>query len=119
MAHGLPGQGADLPHLIQHLKNEFVKDHEARQFSGPAADRDADDFWDFAANYLANNRTVENWPADRNIGLRLSNNIRVLVHPATMAGSGAMQDSGSVPITEGLTQPGQEGVSGTKADHVT
>ena len=123
---GLPGQGADLPHLIQHLKNEFVKHAAAKMGSEPTEMKSravekwpAKEFWDFCADYLANNRTVENWPADRNIGLRLSNNTRVLVHPATRAGSGDMQDSGSVPITEGQTQPGQEGVSGTQANHVT
>lgn len=122
----LPGQGADLPHLIQHLKNKFVEHCNAQNTSThPAAKsvapayHSAEEFWDFCADYLANNRTVENWPADRNIGIRLSDNNRVLVHPATKAGSGEMQDSGSIAITEGLTQPGQEGVSGTQAKHVT
>lgn len=114
----LPGQGADLPHLIQHLKNKFVEHCQTHQL-GHVNRMSAEEFWDFAADYLAKHRTVENWPADRNIGIRLSDNNRVLVHPATKAGSGEMQDSGSIAVTEGLTQPGQEGVDSTAAKHVT
>ena len=102
---------------IQHLKNEFVKEH-ANNITA-ATNATAEKFWNFAADYLNKHRMVENWPADRNIGIKLSNNVRVLIHPVTKAGSGDMQDSSSVSITEGQTQPGQEGVSGTKANHVT
>ena len=100
---------ADVPHLIQFLKDEFVKYLE-KGGKGPAETQTAQLFWEFAAEYLEKNRTVENWPADANIGVRLSNNMRMLLHPATAEGTGQMQDSGAVGVTEGQTQSGQEGV---------
>jgi len=104
-------QSGELPHLIQHLRREYAL-HLGKAATDPGAmdGVGADAFISWAAQYLSDNRTVENWPADANIGLRLSNNKRVLVHPATGEGTGQMQESGAVHVTKGQTQPGQEGV---------
>jgi hypothetical protein len=107
---GLPGQGADLPHLIQLLKNEYVAHCKEQGILTDPNTRPAADFWEFCGQYLDKNRVVENWPADSNIGVRLSNNQRALLSPASNAGTGQMEETHSVSVTEGKSQDGQEGV---------
>ena len=102
--------GANVPHLIQLIKDQFVNHCAAKGVDNPE-DAPAQEFWEFAAEYLDKHRTVEHWPADRNLGVRLANNIRCLLHPATAVARGTMQQSGSVGVTTGGTQPGQEGVT--------
>lgn len=92
----------DSQFLISHVYAEYQKASEHLSLDG---------FLEFAHKYLDENRTVETFPVDANCGIRLSNNKRCLIHPPTQAGDGSMQDSGSVGVTEGLTQPGQEGVT--------
>lgn len=96
------GEAQGVPHLIEFLSAEYERDKTEVGQDGS--------FRDWAVRYLAEHRTVENFPADNNIGIKLSNNKLMLVHPPTDAGSGDMQDSGAVPVTEGRTQKGQEGV---------
>ena len=93
-----------IPHLMQLLRDKWQEQH------GRTLPKEAEDFSLWCENYLNEHRTVENWPADSNIGVRLSNNERAVIHPNAPASGGTMQDSGAVSVTEGQTQPGQEGV---------
>ena len=78
---------------------------------------EAANFLAWAKDFLAANRPVENFPADSNHGVRLSNNDRVLVCPPVPA-PGTTAPSGAVEITHGASQSGQEGVSSTDSKRV-
>jgi hypothetical protein len=106
-----------IPSLVQHLKNEFVT-YCAEKNMGPAEKQRASTFWEFCAEYLDNNRMVETWPADSNIGIKLSNNVRVLIHPVGKADAGQMQSTDSVGVTKGDSQPGHEGVTPSNAKRI-
>lgn len=68
-----------------------------------------DGFVNFATDYLDQNRVVELFYADSgNIGLCLSNNVRVTTTKNGPAGT--MQPSGAIGISSGVSQPGQNGV---------
>lgn len=70
-----------------------------------------------AKKFLQENRPVENFPADQNHGVRLSNNDRVLVCPPVPS-PGTTAPSGAVEITHGASQRGQEGVTATDSKRV-
>ena len=74
----------------------------------------ATSFRAFCDDYLARNRPVQQFPADANVGIMLSNNIRVVVSPrlpGEFAGyGGSMQHSGDIKISTGESQPGLDGV---------
>lgn len=55
----------------------------------------------FAADYLAENRVVETFAVDANVGLLLSNQVRCVVSPGVDV-TGTMQESAAVGITTGL-----------------
>jgi hypothetical protein len=93
--------GEKVPTLMQHLQ-QLAEDH--------GRDGTVAEFIEFCNEYLDRHRTVQTYPADANIGIVLANNVRLLVHPPSGAGMGGMQNSGAVDVTEGKTQPGQEGV---------
>ncbi len=71
-------------------------------------------FFNFSRRYLAQHRPVQQFVADGNVGVMLSNNKRVLLCPAMQGGfaghGGSMQHSGDINITPGQRQPGMEGV---------
>ena len=77
-----------------------------------------DDFIRFAIDYLDQNRVVELFYADSgNIGLCLSNNVRITT---TRNGpTGTMQPSGAIGISAGMSQPGQNGVVVAQALPIT
>lgn len=77
-----------------------------------------DGFVQFASEYLDQHRAVELFYADSgNIGLCLSNNVRVTM---TKNGpTGTMQPSGAIGISAGTSQPGQNGVTVTHALPIT
>lgn len=62
-------------------------------------------FGKFAADYLAENRVVEVFAVDANVGLVLSNHVRCVVCPGTDV-AGTMQESGAVGVTSGRSQAG-------------
>jgi hypothetical protein len=99
--------------IIDLLHEEYLASVDDKGEAAPSYGS-VPDFVGFCQKYLDQHRTVETFPADSNCGIRLSNNKRCVIHPVTEAGDGSMQDSGAVGVTEGKTQPGQEGV--TKAD---
>lgn len=97
-------QPQEIPNLISHLQSEY-----AMQVGGAEASA-ADPFVAWALDYLNTNRPVENFPVDHNHGVRLTNNVRVLVCPGEDL-RGTTTDAGAVGITTGESQKGQEGVS--------
>jgi hypothetical protein len=107
--------GEEVPTLMDHLHEQFM---EGRAIDEKAAEEDENvvlgdalpAFLRFAKSYLDQHRTVQTYPADANVGIVLANNTRLLIHPPSGAGMGGMQNSGAVDITEGQSQPGQEGV---------
>lgn len=96
--------------LMSHLLAAYESSNPSGTYEYAGGRRN---FVEFARKYLDEHRTIETWPADSNLGIRLSNNVRLILHPGTgVESTGAMQDSGAVQITEGQSQPGQEGVIG-------
>ena len=81
------------------------------------SDMTASEFVEKAKAFLEQNRPVENFPADQNHGVRLSNNDRVLICPPVPA-PGTTVDAGAVEITHGASQKGQEGVDSTDSQRI-
>jgi hypothetical protein len=114
-----------MPHLLQYLWDAYcayldgliekrrargartVKGLEEAKRAAPATH-----FVEWAAAHLKENRVVENFFIDANHGVRLANNACLAVCPGTEV-RGSMQDSGAVAVTEGRSQPGNEGVTPT------
>lgn len=108
-----PAPGA-IKHLLQHLWDAYLahlddrirertKEGKASRPLGQAARAaPARSFLEFAAAYLAEQRVVESFPLDFNLGVRLADNTLLsLCPPADVAGT--MQGGVSVAITEGRT----------------
>jgi len=102
----------DVPNLLTHLRDEYAL--------AAGADKSAEvsEFLRWAHAYLSEHRPVENFAADSNHGIRLSNNVRVLVCPKMEDLRGTTQDAGAVSINTGQSQAGQEGVSNTDSQRV-
>ena len=104
-------QAQQVPDLLTHLKAEYTT-----QVGGAEAAQAAP-FIRWAYAYLAENRPVENFSADNNHGVRLTNNVRVLICPPQDL-RGTTVDAGAVEITNGASQPGQSGISSTDSQKV-
>lgn len=102
--------GEKVPTLLDHLKAKYDEDTSEPDAPLMKIEDPVERFVEFCRQYLDQHRTIQTWPADANVGIVLANNTRLLVHPPSGAGMGGMQDSGAVDVTEGKTQPGQEGV---------
>lgn len=100
-------QSTETPDLLSYLGSKIPR----------TADTTVEQFLADAKKFLEQNRPVENFPADSNHGVRLSNNDRVLVCPPVPA-PGTTAPSGAVEITHGASQSGQEGVSSTDSKRV-
>jgi hypothetical protein len=112
---------AGMPHITAHLLAEYREwvnqANLTRQGQGQTPVdpeeqiRAAQPLLDFFENYLKVNRPVQNFPVDMNVGMMLSNNKRICISPGIEGIQGSMQeDSGAIGITDGQSQPGQEGV---------
>lgn len=109
-----------LPHLVEFLVAEYRQllrqANETRQAQGQAlldpeaVLKSAKPLLDFFKAYLKTNRPVQVFALDANYGVILSNNARVAIAPGTPLIQGTMQDSGAVQVSQGMTQPGQDGV---------
>ncbi len=110
-----------LNHLMQHLWDAYclhlqeeigkrnaegkltvTLDHAKRK--APATD-----FAKWASDYLKEMRVTESFFIDGNLGVRLTNNVCVAVCPGVEI-RGTMQDSHAIPVMEGRSQPGNNGV---------
>lgn len=111
-----------LPHIMQYLWDAYClhlkEELEKRQAAGkmtvdlPTAKQKAPatDFARWATEHLAENRVAESFFIDANHGIRLSNNSMVAICPGVEI-RGTMQDSNAIQVTEGRSQPHQEGVT--------
>lgn len=72
----------------------------------------ASHFANWCTEYLKENRPVENFFIDGNVGVRLTNNMCIAISPGTHI-QGTMQESGAVPVTEGKSQRDMNGVIDT------
>ena len=102
----------NIPDLMTHLKHAYYTQLKNTETAS------AMHFIEWAEKYLDTNRPVESFAADSNHGIRLSNNIRVLVSPSMDKLRGTTMDAGSVNITTGDSQPGQEGVNATDSQQI-
>lgn len=110
---------AGLPHLIAYLVGQF-RAHvqrtnqeipkEEERIAGEELIERAQPLLDFFEQFLTQNRPVEIFPIDMNYGVVLDNNDRIALCPGITDIQGTMQDSGAVAISDGRSQPGQEGV---------
>ncbi len=110
-----------MPHLIQHLWDEYQKYlieqlEERKKAKKPTVSLEeakkkapATHFATWASDYLKEFRPVENFFIESNCGVRLTNNMCVAISPGTVI-QGTMQDSHSVPVTEGKSQRDMNGV---------
>jgi hypothetical protein len=108
------------PHLMELLVAEYReyfqqvnatrKQQDQRPLDPELTIRAARPLLDFFEKYLETYRPVQVFPIDMNYGLVLSNNKRVAVAPGAPNVQGTMQDSGSISVTRGISQPGQDGV---------
>ena len=110
-----------LNHLMQHLWDQYKlhlqEQIEARQKAGkPTVDVEtaakkapATNFATWATEYLKEFRVTESFFIDGNLGIRLANNVCVAVSPGVEI-RGTMQESGAIQVTEGRSQPGNNGV---------
>lgn len=111
-----------LPHLIQFLWDEYAKhlDRLLKERAGagkPAVDLQtaktkapAVNFAKWASDYLKENRIVESFFIDGNLGVRLTNMKTVAVCPGLEEIRGTMQESNAIGITHGRSQPDNNGV---------
>jgi hypothetical protein len=117
---------SNLPHLMELLLAEYrtylTSEIEKKQAAGQRTISIAEaltvapfnNFFNFCVRYLTINRPVENFFVDMNHGLKLSNNVSVVVCPGVNP-QGQMEDSGAVNITTGLSQPGtRDGYQGNE-----
>jgi hypothetical protein len=102
---------ASVPDIVTHLKTAFDADTTI-----PAKTLDA--FIAFAKSYMDQHRVIELFYPDGtgNIGMCLSNNVRVTTTTDTI--SGTMQPSEAVSISVARSQPGQNGVSATSVNAI-
>lgn len=113
-------QSLSLPSLLQHLVAEYreyirrANETRARQeqklLDPEATLRAAKPLLDFFESYLNTYRPVQAFPVDANYGLLLSNGMRCMVSPGVVDVRGTMQDSGAIQVSQGISNPGQEGV---------
>lgn len=123
---GLFSEPGQLTHLMQHLWDRYKLHLEVllgtragRGQKVPTLDATikkapAIHFAEWATQYLTDNRPVETFFSEGNVGLRLTNNVLVVLSPGEeQTKPGTMQQSASFSVTEGRSQPGNEGVSTT------
>lgn len=111
-----------LPHLIQFLWDEYAKHldrllKERAEAGKPAVDlhtaktkAPATNFAKWASDYLKDNRIVESFFIDGNLGIRLTNMKMVAVCPGLEEIRGTMQDANAIGITHGRSQADNSGV---------
>jgi hypothetical protein len=108
---------AGMPNLMQYLWAAYGKhvearlaelNHNAYSAEEVLAGVRAAHFVNWASRFLDENRPVQTFAADANVGLRLSNNDAVVVSPGTEA-QGSMPDARAVGVTHGQSQPGLHG----------
>ena len=89
------GRNEAVTDIVRYLNNQFQKAVERGEET-----ETLHDFLDFARRHLDHIRPVEQFAADRNVGVRLSDNAWVTISPSTGSeGQGDMQDSPYVPIS--------------------
>lgn len=109
-----------IPAFVNAASPEDIITHLKRVYSDSlnGAVPSFDGFIAFATDYLNQHRVVELFYADTgNIGLCLSNNVRVTT--TTNGPAGTMQPSGAIGISSGVSQPGQNGVVSAPALPIT
>lgn len=111
-----------MPHLMQFLWDEYTaflkSEIEIRRQAGKATVDIAEAlqkvpatvFAKWAADYLRDNRMVQNFFVDENHGIMLSNNRTVVLSPGIDI-RGTMQDAGAVGVTHGRSNPGNDGIT--------
>ena len=108
----MPENTTATPDLLQHLMEKFQEKLTAADGCKKADQQLIESirpFLDFCSTYLNDNRVVQNFAADANHGVVLSDNTRCMICPEVNL-SGTMQDSAAIGISSGQGQPGQEGV---------
>lgn len=109
----------EMPHLVELLVAEYrehIRRHNGQLPVGQApldaekTIRLARPLLNFFEAYLNTYRPVQAFPVDMNYGLVLSNSQRCAVSPGTAQLQGTMQNSGSIGVTQGVSNPGQDGV---------
>lgn len=111
-----------MPHLMQFLWDEYVN-HLKAQIESRKANKQptveideaikrapASAFAKWAADYLRENRMMQHFFVDENHGILLSNNRSVVLSPGIDI-RGTMQDAGAVGVTQGRSNPGNNGVT--------
>ncbi len=121
-----PSQQGGVPDLFSLLESEYkrwldLKIRERRASGKPTLSLEEalkkaphSSFVNFCKEYLAQNRPVQQFPADANLGFMLSNNLRAVLCPHSgghVGYGGGMQGAGDVQITRGESQPGMHGVT--------
>lgn len=113
---------AGQPHLMEYLWGQYrfslAAKLSARAEAGqPVTTLDeavarapASHFFAFCVAHLLANRPVNSFFADTNLGVVLASNTRVVVSPGFDL-RGSMQDAKAVGVTDGLSQPGNDGVT--------
>lgn len=111
-----------MPHLLQFLWDEYVnflkretaKREKKKQKSVPLPialkNTPATAFLAWAAKYLKKHRVGQQFYVDENLGIQLTNLRSCVICPGVTI-RGTMQDSGAVEVTQGRSQPGNEGVA--------
>ena len=111
---------AGLPHLLAYLVQQYRAHVQqiniTRQAQGqPLADpeatlRAAQPVMEFFTQFLTHHRPLQVFPIDMNYGVLLDNNDRIALCPGVTDIQGTMQDSGAISLSDGRSQPGQDGV---------
>lgn len=113
-----------LSHLMQHLWDKFclhlqeqideriAKGLPTVSLEAAKSKAPATTFAKWATEYLKEFRVTESFFVDGNLGIRLANNEVMAVCPGVEI-RGTMQDSGAIQVTEGRSQPGNNGVANT------
>jgi len=116
---------AGVPHLMQylwdkyceHLQEEINRRIESRRATVDLATAKsrapATNFATWASNYLENNRVVDSFFIDENLGIRLTNGVRLAVCPGIEV-RGTMQPVTEIRVTEGA-DPVQETQQGMRS----
>jgi len=93
-----PGQSGLLSDLITHIANDYRRNVDVVAASA------AQDFIDFARDYLKQHRPSEVFPVDDNYGILLTNGVRIKLCPTSdteseVTGGDMANPDTSIPVT--------------------
>ncbi len=113
-------------HLIQHLWDQYclyLQEKIDERIEGRISTVNlatakekatATHFAKWASNFLKENRPVESFFVEENCGIRLTNNVLVAIAPGMDTDiRGTMQAADAIQVTEGRSQRGNNGVTGS------